>query len=151
MSPSNPFRLPPFRAEFSRVTHTAVSIFSPPTCHPLLANLYLLPLCKIDVDSITNGHHISKSSGQFAILFLSNHSTGFPCLFETFIFYLFFLFFFFFLFAFQGCTQGIWKLQKFPGQGLNWSYSCWAIPRATATQDPSHMGPTPQLTTTLDP
>ena len=30
-------------------------------------------------------------------------------------------FFFFFLLSFQGHTCGIWK---FPGQGLNWSYSC---------------------------
>ena len=36
-----------------------------------------------------------------------------------------FLFFFSFLyfFSFWGCTHGIWK---FPGQGSNWSYSCWA-------------------------
>ena len=33
---------------------------------------------------------------------------------------------FFFFRAFQGCTHGIWR---FPGQGSNWSYSCWPTPQ----------------------
>ena len=35
-------------------------------------------------------------------------------------------FFFFFLVAFLGPHHGIWR---FPGQGSNWSYSCWPVPQ----------------------
>ena len=33
---------------------------------------------------------------------------------------------YFFFFSFQGCTHDIWK---FPGQGLNWSYSGRPMPQ----------------------
>ena len=35
-------------------------------------------------------------------------------------------FIFYYFFAFQGCTRGIWGL---PGQGLNWSCTCWPTPQ----------------------
>ena len=35
-------------------------------------------------------------------------------------------FIFMYLFNFQCCTHGMWK---FPGQGLNWSNSCWPTPQ----------------------
>ena len=40
-------------------------------------------------------------------------------------------FFFFFLWSFQGSTHGI---QKFPGQGSNWSSSSWPTPQLQQSQ-----------------
>ena len=43
------------------------------------------------------------------------------------------------LFVFWGGRGHTWGVWKFPGYGLNWSYSCWAYTTATATQDRSHV------------
>ena len=55
-------------------------------------------------------------------------------------------FYFYFFLAFYGHTHGIWR---FPGQGLNWSYSCQPTPQPCHVQ--AALQSIPQLMATLDP
>ena len=61
----------------------------------------------------------------------------------------FFFFFFFFFLSFQGCTHSLWK---FPGQGLNYNYTCQPMLQTQQYQiQASSATCILQLMATLDP